>query len=556
MTEHDDTAENFDADNFDADTFDAGGFDADVVIVGLGPVGATAANLAHDLGLRVVAFDRAAEIEKRPRAIGFDQEAMRVFAGLGLAGAIADHTMPYRPSEYRNADGRVIKRIGAAPPPHLLGWAPNYVFDQPQLEGALRRRLQRSDGVDVHLGTEVTDVRLDDDGAAVDVVDAAGRPRTVRTRYVLACDGGASPARRRLGLRMDDLEFDQPWLVVDLLLRPGAGAGLPRTNVQYCEPARPSTFVVGPGNHRRWEFMINPGERPEDVSDPDVIRALLSRWLDPGEYDLWRASTYRFHALVLKQWRVRRLFLLGDAAHMTPPFLAQGMCQGIRDASNLMWKLALRLRAGADDALLDTYQREREPHVRQVTLTAKEFGHVICERDARLAAERDAELLAELAARPEGTVRQSLIPGLRAGFLAPRGFPARGDLLPQPRVTDARSGPALLDEFTGSSFRLVLRHDTDPAAAESALRAHAVEGGFPLRLVRLVDAARGAAPAGADEYREEQPVLDGWLRRQSCVAVLARPDHYVFGGVRSTDDLGALLAAARRQLRTTAPESV
>ncbi|MEH0574746.1 FAD-dependent monooxygenase [Streptomyces sp. B21-108] len=199
----------------------------------------------------------------------------------------------------------------------------------------------------MHLGTEVTDVRLDDDGAAVDVVDAAGRPRTVRTRYVLACDGGASPSRRRLGLRMDDLEFDQPWLVVDLLLRPGAGAGLPRTNVQYCEPARPSTFVVGPGNHRRWEFMINPGERPEDVSDPDVIRALLSRWLDPGEYDLWRASTYRFHALVLKQWRVRRLFLLGDAAHMTPPFLAQGMCQGIRDASNLMWKLALRLRAGA-----------------------------------------------------------------------------------------------------------------------------------------------------------------------------------------------------------------
>ncbi|MGW2045830.1 bifunctional 3-(3-hydroxy-phenyl)propionate/3-hydroxycinnamic acid hydroxylase [Streptomyces sp. NPDC001858] len=525
-------------------------FDADVVVVGLGPVGATAANLAHDLGLRVMAFDRAAEIEPRPRAIGFDQEAMRVFAGLGLADALADHTMPYRPSEYRNADGRVIKRIGAAPPPHLLGWEPNYVFDQPRLEAALRHRLARADGVDVHLGTEVTDVRLDDVGATVDVVDPAGRPRAVRARYALACDGGASPARRRAGLRMEDLEFDQPWLVVDLRLRPGAGAGLPRTNVQYCEPARPSTFVVGPGDHRRWEFMINPGERPADVVGPDFIRGLLARWLAPDAYDLWRASTYRFHALVLEQWRVGRLFFLGDAAHMTPPFLAQGMCQGIRDASNLMWKLALHLRGGADDRLLDAYQRERAPHVRHVTLTAKEFGHVICERDEAAAAERDAKLLAELAAAPEGTVRQSLIPGLRAGFLAPEGFAARGDILPQPDVTDARGGTGLLDAFTGSTFRLVLRQDADPSAAESALRAHAAEGGFRVEVVRLVD---GVPRAGTREYREDRPVLDAWLRHRSCAAVLARPDHYVFGGVGSTDGIRELLAAARGRLRGPAP---
>ncbi|MFF3334873.1 bifunctional 3-(3-hydroxy-phenyl)propionate/3-hydroxycinnamic acid hydroxylase [Streptomyces sp. NPDC002888] len=521
-------------------------FDADVVIVGLGPVGATAANLAHDLGLRVAAFDRAAGIEPRPRAVGFDQEAMRVFGGLGLADAIADHVMPYRPSEYHNGDGQVIKRIGTAPPPHPLGWAPNYVFLQPRLEGALRRRLARVDGVDVHLGTEVTDVRLDGEGATVEVVEATGCRRELRARYVLACDGGGSPSRRRLGLRMDDLEFDQPWLVVDLLLRPGAGEGLPRTNVQYCEPARPSTFVVGPGNHRRWEFMINSDERPEDVSDPDFIRALLSRWLDPEEYDLWRAATYRFHALVLGQWRVRRLFFLGDAAHMTPPFLAQGMCQGIRDASNLMWKLALHLRADAADTLLDTYQQEREPHVRQVTLTAKEFGHVICERDEATAAKRDADLLAELAAQPEGTIRQSLIPGLLAGFLAPDGFPARGDILPQPRATDVEARTGLLDEFTGSHFRLVTRHDTDPAAVASALRAHHADNGFPIRLVRLTD---GTAPGGRDEYHEDHGVLDSWMRRHACAAVLARPDHYVFGGVRSADDLSSLLASARRQLR-------
>ncbi|MCZ1002357.1 bifunctional 3-(3-hydroxy-phenyl)propionate/3-hydroxycinnamic acid hydroxylase [Streptomyces mirabilis] len=519
-------------------------FDADVVIVGLGPVGATAANLAHDLGLRVEAFDRAPHIEARPRAIGFDHEAMRVFAGFGLADAISDHIMPYRPSEYHNGSGQVIKRIGTAPPPHPLGWAPNYVFLQPRLEGALRQRLDRSDNVELHLGTEVTDVQLGDDGATVEVVDATGRRRTLRARYVLACDGGSSPLRRRFGLSMDDLEFDQPWLVVDLLLRPGARARLPRTNVQYCETARPSTFIVGPGNHRRWEFMINPYERPEDVSHPDFIRTLLSRWLAHGDYDLWRAATYRFHALVLEQWRTQGLFFLGDAAHMTPPFLAQGMCQGIRDASNLMWKLALHLRGDTSERLLDTYQCERAPHVRHVTLVAKEFGHVICERDEATAAKRDADLLAELKATPEGTIRQSLIPGLLAGFLAPERFPARGDILPQPTVTDSRGRTGLLDEYTGSTFRLVIRHGTDAAAAESAVCAHRAGGGFPIRVVRLV----AETPAGQDEYREEEQLLDAWMRRHSCGAVLARPDHYVFGGVHSTSDTGLLLAAAREQL--------
>ncbi|MFJ8109124.1 bifunctional 3-(3-hydroxy-phenyl)propionate/3-hydroxycinnamic acid hydroxylase [Streptomyces sp. NPDC096132] len=518
--------------------------DADVAIVGLGPVGATAANLAGALGLTAVAFDRATTVEPRPRAIGFDQEAMRTFANLGLAEALEPHIMPYRPSEYRTAGGQVIKRIDTAPPPHPLGWAPNYVFLQPELERALRERLARADGVDVHLGTTVTDVKVDDEGATVEAVDAAGRRHSVRARHVLACDGGSSRIRARAGLALRDLEFDEPWLVVDVLLRPGAGEALPRTNVQYCETARPSTYVVGPGRLRRWELMIDKGEDPREMAEPRIVRELLSRWLDPGDYDLWRASSYRFHALVLRQWRAGRLFFLGDAAHMTPPFLAQGMCQGIRDASNLLWKLAGRLRGGAGDGLLDTYQREREPHVLRVTATAKELGRIICERDEVAAAARDARLLAELAANPGGTVRQSLIPGLRDGFLAPHGSPARGEILPQPRVTDGRGRSGLLDDFTGTAFRLVVREDVGTAAAESALREHEAEGGFPVRLVRL---NRSDAPLLGDRYREEVPVLTPWLHGRSCEAVLARPDHYVFGGVRQAFDVGRLLAEARRQ---------
>ncbi|MEU1178580.1 bifunctional 3-(3-hydroxy-phenyl)propionate/3-hydroxycinnamic acid hydroxylase [Streptomyces sp. NPDC005820] len=525
-------------------------FDADLAIVGLGPVGATAANLAHAHGLTAVAFDRAPAVEPRPRAIGFDQEAMRTFGGLGLGDALAPHVMPYRPSEYRNLHGQVIKRIDTAPPPHPLGWAPNYVFLQPELEKALRHNLTGAGGVDVRLGTTVTDVRADGEGATVGTVDEAGRRRTVRVRYVLACDGGASGIRSRAGLSLRDLEFDEPWLVVDVLLHPGAGEELPRTNVQYCEPARPSTYVVGPGRLRRWEMMINKDEDPSGMTEPRVVRALLSRWLDPGDYDLWRASAYRFHALVLRQWRAGRLFFLGDAAHMTPPFLAQGMCQGIRDASNLVWKLAAHRHGGAGDGLLDTYQREREPHVLQVTATAKELGRIICERDEVAAAARDATLLAELAAQPRGTVRQSLIPGIHAGFLAADGSPARGGILPQPRVTDSQGRSGLLDEFTGDAFRLVLGEDADLAAAESALRAHEAAGGFPVRLVPL---RRFDGPVHRGAYREEVPVLGPWLRAHGCEAVLARPDHYVFGGAQRAAEISELLAAARR--RWSSPSS-
>ncbi|MFF9774182.1 bifunctional 3-(3-hydroxy-phenyl)propionate/3-hydroxycinnamic acid hydroxylase [Streptomyces sp. NPDC013978] len=529
-------------DSFDADA-DADA-DADVAIVGLGPVGATAANLAAELGLSVVAFDRATAVESRPRAIGLDHEAMRVFANLGLADALAPHTMPYRPSEYRNRHGQVIKRLDTAPPPHPLGWAPNYVFLQPELEGALRRRLADADGVEVRLGTTVTDVRADDEGARVEAVDDTGERRTYRARYVLACDGGGSRTRTRLGLSMRDLEFDEPWLVVDILLRPGAGETLPRTNVQYCETERPSTYVVGPGRLRRWEFMINKGEVPEDMTDPTVVRTLLSRWLRAGEYDLWRAASYRFHALVLRQWRAQRLFFLGDAAHMTPPFLAQGMCQGIRDASGLVWKLAAHLRGGAGDHLLDTYQLEREPHVVQVTAAAKEFGRIICERDELAAARRDAELLAELAASPRGTIRQSLIPGLSAGFVAPERFPVRGDILPQPQVTDSAGRSALLDEFTGTTFRLVLTDEADDSAVAAALSKHRAEGGFPVQPVHL---HQGATPARQGAYREEANVLSAWLSEHSCEAVLARPDHYTFGGVHDATDLDGLLTAARQR---------
>ena len=462
--------------------------DFDLLIVGMGPVGATAANLAGMWGLKTLAVDKMLDIYDKPRAFGLDHEVMRVFGNVGIAEKIAGHVMPYRTSEYHSTGGRVIKRIAPASAPYPLGWASNYVFSQPAVEGALRENIKAFANVSVELGTEVLSVVRQGDESAILLRNQAGVESTVSARYVLACDGGTSPLRTRLGLEMEDMQFDEPWMVVDLLVNADVADRLQQTNVQYCETDRPCTYIVGPGVHRRWEFMINPGETPAGIQQPDSIRKLLSRWLAPHEYELWRASAYRFHALVLKSWRQDNLFFLGDAAHMTPPFMAQGMCQGIRDAANLVWKLAMVNKGLATDALLDTYQEERIPHVRQTTLVTKELGRVICERDSAKAAERDERMIAEMVQCAGPVIRQSLIPGLAGGLLAPNDATGvRGALFPQPLVENSNGLEGLLDEFTGMSFRVVAAPGVDLAPLQNEVIHWANQADVPLVLARLAD---------------------------------------------------------------------
>ncbi|MFZ5957793.1 bifunctional 3-(3-hydroxy-phenyl)propionate/3-hydroxycinnamic acid hydroxylase [Pseudomonas knackmussii] len=515
----------------------------DLVIVGMGPVGVTAANLAGQWGLKTLVLDKSDTIYQNPRAMGLDQEVMRVFDNMGLADALETHVMPYRASHYVNGAGQLIKRIDAAKAPYTLGWAPNYVFSQPPLERALRENIQFFANVEVRLGCEVLEVTQVDGACRVKIAHNDGTREEIDGAYVLACDGGSSPIRGRLKLQMEDLAFDEPWLVVDVLLKDGAGTGLPETNVQYCDTERPSTFVVGPGRHRRWEFMINPGETPADIIRTECIQQLISRWLPADEYDIWRASTYRFHALILERWRIGNMLFLGDAAHMTPPFLAQGMCQGIRDAVNLIWKLALVRRSLASADLLDSYQEERVPHVRRTTEVAKAFGQTICERDPQRARERDQRLLAEMRANPHGTIRQSLIPGLIGGLIDAQA-PA-GELFPQPRVLNHLGEENLLDRFTGQRFRVVMATTFEqPDALIERLQRRLDGRRLPLATVRLT-----AAKAQREgEYRELDDLLGNWMSEKGCQVLLVRPDHYIYGGANDLEQAVALFERCLEKL--------
>jgi 3-(3-hydroxy-phenyl)propionate hydroxylase len=325
----------------------------------------------------------------------------------------------------------------------------------------------------------------------------------VQAKYVIACDGASSTVRTQLEMALEDLDFDEPWLVVDLLVNERGLAKLPQVSIQYCEPARPATYLVGPKNHRRWEIMLLPGEDSGRMETK--VWRLLSRWVGRDDAVLWRAASYRFHALVAKEWRRGPVFLAGDAAHQQPPFTGQGMCQGIRDVANLSWKLKHALEGPPD--LLDSYESERKPHVKRLTGVIKEIGRLICERDPLAAAARDRRLIDDAGGTIRTVPRQSLIPPLEAGFLSPLKHPANGSLFPQARL----AGGELMDDVVGTGFRL-------------------------FRKERL-------------PFEESEGVLAHWFEHNDCSAALVRPDHYVYGAARDDRELERVLESVPAGMR-------
>lgn len=413
----------------------------DVVVIGFGPVGSTLAGLLALRGLRVLAIDRDTEIHPLPRAAHFDHEVMRVLQELGGAEAVAPTTVVNPGMNFITADRQVLLSVqsGEKSP---SGWPSSVMFHQPDLEHVLRKRAVEI-GAQVRLGAEVSDVV--DHGDHVEVQFADGSSTTAS--YVVACDGARSTVRKQLGIEMTDLDFDEPWLVVDLILADDGDRPSDYT-LQVCDPARPTTLVPMPPPRFRFEFMLLPGDDPATIDSPGVVRSLLSTWMNPDLAVVERSAVYTFHGLIANEWRRGRVLLAGDAAHQTPPFLGQGMCSGIRDAQNLAWKLARVVTERSPEALLDTYQAEREPQVRQIIQLAVDLGRVICTTDPDVAEQRNAGLLAAREAGG-GTTGAALMPALAEGPLVGLGA---GVQARQPQ-----QGGRRLDDLAGDRFVVVLR---------------------------------------------------------------------------------------------------
>lgn len=344
--------------------------EVDVLIVGMGPVGAALAQLLSRYGTRTLVIDKAHDIFKAPRAIALDNEALRVLQLCGLEDDAFDKVAIPEVCMHSPLFGQYSRAVTAG---SIDGHPKLVTFFQPELEQVLRARLQDSRHVTVGLGVSL--VSLDQTATAVtaELQTEAGQSLQVRARYVVGADGANSLVRRILGQEFKGKTFAEDWLVVDAKQLP-----IPIDHVEFlCDPHRPTPHMVAPGGRQRWEFKLNPGETREQMEHPDMVKQLLHPWTKGQDVEIERVAVYRFHARVADKFKVGRVFLVGDAAHITPPFVGQGLVAGLRDVANLAWKLSWVCHGLADPALLDTYDQERRPHAKAMINLAKMMGRLV-----------------------------------------------------------------------------------------------------------------------------------------------------------------------------------
>jgi 3-(3-hydroxy-phenyl)propionate hydroxylase len=462
----------------------------DVLVVGLGPIGDVLTGLLKVHGLSVIAIDREADIYPLPRAAVFDEEVMRIFQMIGASEAIAPLCRVPDGYQFTSATGEILLRFPMRPGFGAYGWEATYALHQPGVEAALRTRLAEL-GADVRLSTILKSFLQDGAGVTAEVEGPQG-PYTISAQYIVGCDGAWSPVRESFGTSMFDYGFEEPWLVIDSIVEDGDD--LPQIPSQICDPAQPTTFLRMSGPRYRWEFMLKPGDDPETFASDENLARLLAPWNVMHRIQIERRAIYRFHGLIAKDWRKGRAIIAGDAAHQMPPFAGQGMCSGIRDAGNLAWKLAAVVRGNASDALLDTYQHEREPHVRGIIERSIEFGQTVCVLDPEFAAARDAAMLAARAAGEQPPMIP--YPPLAEGCLM--GGPESGELFIQPVVDGER-----MDYRLGAGPWLITKTAADTVMKQCVI--------------------------GSDVLGPFSDPLAAWLDERDVEAALIRPDRHIFG---------------------------
>jgi 2-polyprenyl-6-methoxyphenol hydroxylase-like FAD-dependent oxidoreductase len=500
----------------------------DVAIIGYGPTGMTLAALLGQLGRRVVVLERYTELYNLPRAACFDDEIMRTFQKLGLVEDISHGAEVQRGYEWVNAAGETLVDF-EYDNPAAGGWAALYMMFQPHIEAVLDRHDKALPKVEVRQGVTVSEIEQNGEAVTLCGIGPDGEAVSVRASYAVGADGGNGFTRGRLCEKVDDYAFQENWLVCDFRLN--SGVHPPRFR-QVCDPAQPTSIVsIGPGHHR-FSFMLNPGETAENATKHEEVWSRVSRYLSKDDAEIIRVVNYVFRSRIADQWRHGRVFLAGDAAHEMPPFLAQGMCSGIRDSHNLAWKLDLVLTGKANDALLDTYQVEREPHVRFITEKAIELGRVQTMRDPVRARERDERLLAR---RSENQAPDKLrYPGLTGGLVT-----GGGEFFPQ-GIVRADGTKGLFDDVVGSGWCIVAASgvlDALPAARQAAWKA------FGGRTATVME------PQTLGTLEDVDGTYARWFAAHSCSAAVIRPDWYVYGTARDGLELSDLLDRLGRSLR-------
>lgn len=507
----------------------------DVVQIGYGPVGQTHAALLGKLGHKVAVFERHAGLYALPRAGHVDHEIMRIFQSMGCIPAIEEDIFRCSTYGWRNQHGQTLIDIDWSAD-GISGWASDYLMYQPYVENALDEAVRRHPSVEVNHGWEAVSLTQLEDYCEVTLragmVDAEGEyslsdtTRTVRARYVVGADGANSFIRRAAGLELEDIGFHEQWLVTDF--RQKHPLHFEFDNGQICDPARPMCLFQIGKTHRRFEFMVMPGDDLATITHPERVWALVKEWLTPEDAELIRATVYTFRSANAPSWRSGRVLLIGDAAHLMPPFLGQGMCSGVRDAAALSWRLDLVLRGLSEDALLDSHMVERRPHVGAIIEQAVALGQVSCIIDPEQARLRDEAFFAgQVPAPPPFPILEDGVLRRRGGASSAR---LAGTLGPQGRIVlGAREG--LADDVLGRGWQII---SNDNVVKNLSAKSRSILAKLD---VGILDFGSGSEAGLVDK----DGAYARYFAETGVRAILVRPDFYVFGAVEQDEDLEDLV---------------
>jgi len=503
-----------------------------VVVVGAGPTGVTAATLLAQYGVDVLLLDRWSEVYPQPRAVHLDDEIYRVVARLGLADEFARISRASHGLRLMDPQHRMLAEFRRDEAAGRHRYPQANMFDQPELEALLRANMKHHPRITFRGEVEVVGVCQPDAGPVrVELTDrTSGLREIVEAAYVLGCDGANSVVRRAIGATMRDLRFEQRWLVVDVNTDHDLGQW--EGVHQVCDTDRAATYMRISDRRYRWEFQLKDGETSQDYADMAELQPLLAPWtgeIPAADLELVRVAEYTFRAQLADRWRDRNVFVLGDAAHLTPPFIGQGMGAGIRDADNLAWKLAAVIDGRLSEDVLETYQDERRPHARQLILLAVTVGSLMT-RGGRV-----GDLLRRVIAP-----RLHLVPGARDRLLDSATPALRRSALVVRRWPRGLAGSLCPNALLGDGGRF-------DDASDGRLALVTASHGEPL--------PRDAEKAGLRvvETRPGDPLHD-WLRVGRARAAVVRPDGTVLAaaatGEQVAREISRIARAARRARRT------
>ena len=489
----------------------------DIAICGYGPVGSTFAGLMGKLGHKVLVIEKNIGPSPTARAINTDGEQLRTFDRLGIAEKVVENSTEVRCVHFGDANLNPIQTIEQPVGVSAMGWPNQILFYQPELEGFIRGSVESENNIVIKEGTELLSFDDTTEGVTLNCKNSEG-DLTFFSKYLIGCDGASSFVRRELDVDLEDFEYNQEWLVCDAHLT--KKINIPEKEaMQVCDPKRPGTYVPGRRGHLRFEFKKMPGEDSKELEKEENVWKLVKPWINENNAKLERAQVYSFHACIAETWRKGNVLIAGDAAHQMPPFMGAGMGTGIRDITNISWKLDLLLKNKAKEGILDTYQKERHSHAKWTIAQTVTIGQVI---EGFCAAAEGKEY------EPKGPSYDVNFPHIPSGIYSDPSDMITGVPIPQP-VLSKSNKKEMLDRIINGNFAVLTQESNLDLTDKSK------------SIIDLLDIKVVTIEPDEDTEERLKTVFEKYK------AVLVRPDKYTYGGVEDLSCLSEMIESLEKE---------